>query len=120
MDAASSPTFHNPILDPQPLAISICDLPKPLRLSPDRPQSLRALPQVRFVEGDAHVDDVVVLPPWLAPARRPRHGLDHELHGLQAPACAGIVDVAHADEALAIALDELAGAGLPRPQGEAG
>ena len=70
--------------------------------------------------GNANVDDVVVLAPALARAGLPWNRLDDELDSLEAPARGSVVDVAHADESLAVTLHELAGAGLTGSEGEAG
>lgn len=90
-----------------------------LRGAPDGDEVLGALAQVGFVPGDAHGDDLVVAPAWAAGARGPRHGLDDQLDGLEAAAGRSVVQVAHAHEALAEALDELARAVLAGAQGEA-
>lgn len=44
-------------------------------------------------------------------------GLDDQLYGLEAPAGRGVVEVAHAHEALAIAREQLLGAALAAAQG---
>src|SRR3970040_1103067 len=64
----SPSAFHDPILDPQPLAISKSGLPQLLRLPPDCAQPLRALAQIGLVVRDGHVHDIVVLPPGLSGA----------------------------------------------------
>jgi hypothetical protein len=112
-------SLHDTILDPQPLAISKSDFPEPLRLAPDGPQPPGPLSQIRLVVPDTHVDDVVVAAPRQSPARLPGHGCDDELHGLEATLVRGVIDVAHAKQPIAEALDELARAGLAGPEGEA-
>jgi len=68
---------------------------------------------------DAHSHDVLVAPACAPCARFPWNRLDDELDGLQAPPRGPIVEVAHADEPLAVAIGELLRPGLPRAQREA-
>jgi hypothetical protein len=63
-------------------------------MPPDRPQALRPLTQFRLVVRDAHVDDIIVLPPPLADAGLPGDRLDDELDSLEAPGRGSVVDVA--------------------------
>ena len=93
--------------------------PQPLLGPPHRAEAPGALAQVDLVEGDAHSDDLVVAPARATRARGPGHGLDDQLDGLQAAAGRGVVQVAHARQPLAEALDELARAMLPGAQREA-
>src|SRR5512135_62842 len=99
--------------------VAPAQFPQLLLGPPHCAEAPRALAQVGLVEGDAHRDDLVVAPARTARARGPGHGLDDQLDGLQAPAGRGVVQVAHAHEALAEALDELARAVLPGAQREA-
>jgi hypothetical protein len=63
--------------------------------------------------GDAHRHDLVVAPPQVARARPPGDALDHQLDGLEAAAVLFVVQVAHANQSVAVALDEFLGAALP-------
>jgi hypothetical protein len=67
--------------------------------------------------GDADVHDIVVLATALSDLRTPGNGLNDEFYGLQAPAGRRVVDVAHADEAVAVAFYEFAGARLAGAEG---
>jgi hypothetical protein len=50
---------HDPIRNPQALAISKSDFPEPLRLAPDGPELLGPLSQIGLVVPDVNVEDVV-------------------------------------------------------------
>lgn len=55
----------------------------------------------------------------MAGTRVPRDGFHDQLDGFQPPAGGCVVQVAHAEQALAIALEKLLGAVLAGTQGEA-
>jgi len=72
-----------------------------------------------WVDGDAHSDDLVVAAALVPRARAPGNRLDDQLDRLAPAAVRLIVEVAHANKPLAVALEELPGAALAWPQGEA-
>src|SRR6266571_2212972 len=81
-------------------------LPKFLPRAPDAARPLHRGAQLRFVPRDPHPDKIVVVAPRTPRAAAPRRLLDDELDGLQ-PAVPGVVvEVAHADEALAVARNQ--------------
>src|SRR5882762_10225918 len=78
-------------------------LPEFLPRPPDGSRPLHRGAQLRFVPRDPHPDKIVVVAPRSSRAAAPRRLLDDELDGLQ-PAVPGfVVEVAHADQALAVA-----------------
>lgn len=109
----------NAVGDAEALGIEPRDFPELLGRALDRAETLGALAQVGFVKGDAHGDDLVVAPARGTGARAPGNGLNDQLYGLEAPAGGGVVEVAHAHEALAIAREQLLGAALAGAKREA-
>src|SRR5882672_2915256 len=85
--------------------------------APHGAEALGALPKLGFVKCDLQGDDLVVTPAGPARARLPGNRFDDELDGLQPPAGLLVVEIAHANRALAEALDKL-GAALSRAQRE--
>src|SRR5882762_5960669 len=110
--------LHCTICDSQALRVSPGQLPQLLRRAPHGAEALGALPKLGFVKCDLHGDDLVVAPAGPARARLPGNRFDDELDGLQPPAGLLVVEIAHANQALAEALDKLLGAALPRAQRE--
>src|SRR2546429_3945429 len=81
-------------------------LPEFLPRPPDGARPLHRRAQLRFVPRDPHPDKIVVVTPRSSRAAAPRRFLDDELDSLQ-PAVPGfVVEVAHADQALAVARDQ--------------
>src|SRR5438552_6911308 len=78
-------------------------LPEFLPRPPDGARPLHHGAQLRFVLRNPHPDKIVVVAPRTSRAAAPRRLLDDELDGLE-PAVPGfVVEVAHADQALAVA-----------------
>src|SRR6266849_9700011 len=78
-------------------------LPKLLPRAPDGARLFYRRAQRRFVLLDPHPDEIVIVAPRTPRAPAPRRFLDDELYGLE-PAVSGVVvEVAHADEPLAVA-----------------
>src|SRR6267378_8430413 len=57
----------------------------------------------RFVPRDSHPDKIVIVAPWTPREAVPRRFLDDELDGLESAVPGFVVEVAHADEPLAVA-----------------
>src|SRR6267143_1226407 len=63
--------------------------------------------QLRFVPRDSHPDKIVIVAPWTPCEAVPRRFLDDELDGLESAVPGFVVEVAHADEALAVTRKQL-------------
>src|SRR5438552_1648865 len=82
-------------------------LPEFLPRPPDGARPFHRGAQLRFAPRDPHPDKIVVVAPRSSRAAAPRRLLDDELDSLQ-PAVPGfVVEVARADQALAVARDQL-------------
>src|SRR6267378_7409832 len=73
-------------------------LPRP----PDAACLLHHGAQLRFVPRNSHRDKIVIVAPWTPREAVPRRFLDDELDGLESAVPGLVVEVAHADEALAV------------------
>src|SRR5438034_7517921 len=78
-------------------------LPKFLPRAPDAARLLHRGTQLRFVPRDPHSDKIVVVAPRSSRAAAPRRLLDDELDGLESAVPGVVVEIAHADKALAVA-----------------
>ncbi len=107
----------NAICQTDPLGVEPGDFPQPLRRPPDGAEALGALAQVGFLIRDAHGNNFVVAAPRQARLGTPGAGRDDKFNGGVAPACFGVVQVAHADQPVAKPCGELARALLPGAQG---
>jgi len=119
MDGSSFVDLPDSIGDAQTLCAAPGHLPELLRRSPYGTEALGALAKIGFLPGDAHGDDLVVAAARPAEAGAPGDGFHDQLHGLEPAAGLRIVEVAHAHQAFAVALDQFLGAVLAGAQGEA-
>src|SRR3989449_7318997 len=81
-------------------------LPEFLPRPPDGARPLYRGSQLRFVPRDSHPDKIVIVAPWTPREAVPRCFLDDELDGLESAVPGFVVEVAHADEALAVARNQ--------------
>src|SRR5687767_5247825 len=105
--------------DAEALGIEPAHFPESLLRTPDGAEALGALAQIGLGVGDAHDDHFLIPAARGADTRLPGHGVDDQFDCLVAPAGAGVVEVAHAEEAVAVALGVLLRPGLPGPPCEA-
>src|SRR5262249_29167575 len=110
VDATLFARLSDAVGNAQALRVGPGQFPEFLCGAPHAAQAPCAFAQVGLRPSDAHGDDFIVAPPRVSRARGPRNGFNNELDGLEPAGSLFVVQVAHADQPFAVALDELLGA----------